>query len=147
MKPYSIDLREKILRAYDHGLGSQRALAALFGVSHAFMEKLLRRRRATGEVAPGSHAGGRRPRCDAATLALVGQWVQENPDATLAELCLRLQQQGGRRVSVSTMSRVRTRVGLPRKKSHFMPASGTPSGPSRRAPATGSESHRSTRGG
>jgi transposase len=37
MKPYSLDLRQKILRAYDHKLGSQRALAALFGVSHAFL--------------------------------------------------------------------------------------------------------------
>jgi len=28
---YSTDLREKIVRAYDNGLGSQRAIAELFG--------------------------------------------------------------------------------------------------------------------
>jgi transposase len=147
MKPYSIDLRENILRAYDQGLGSQRALAALFGISHAFMEQWLQRRRATGELPPRPHAGGRRPSCEAAALALVGQWVHENPDATLAELGLRLRQQCGRRVSVSTMSRVLTRVGLPRQTSHSMPASGTPSGPSQCAPAPGSESPRSTNEG
>ena len=42
MKAYSLDLRQKILRAYDQPLGSQRALAALFGVSQSFVEKLLR---------------------------------------------------------------------------------------------------------
>jgi hypothetical protein len=30
MTPYSLDLREKILRAYDKERGSQRGLAALF---------------------------------------------------------------------------------------------------------------------
>jgi hypothetical protein len=43
MKPYSTDLREKILHAYDQGFGSQRALAALFGVRHAVVEKVLQR--------------------------------------------------------------------------------------------------------
>jgi transposase len=86
MKPYSLDLRQKILHAHDHKLGSQRALATLFGVSHAFLEQL-RRRRTTGEMAPRPHAGGRRPRCDPAALALVGQLVREQPDAILQALC------------------------------------------------------------
>jgi transposase len=58
---YSTDLREKIVRAYDEGLGSQRAVADLFGVSRSFVEKLLRRRRLTGEVAALPHGGGRKP--------------------------------------------------------------------------------------
>jgi len=60
MTPYSLDLRQKIRPADDHQLGSQRALAALFGVSHAFLEQL-RRRRTTGAIAPRPHAGGRQP--------------------------------------------------------------------------------------
>jgi transposase len=86
MKPYTLDLRRKILDAYDHKRGSQRALAALFGVSRAFLDQLLRRRRTTGEIAPRPHAGGRQPRCDAATLAFVRQLVRDQPDATLEEL-------------------------------------------------------------
>jgi hypothetical protein len=54
MKPYSLDLRQKILQAYDQKLGSQRVLSALFGVSDVFLEQLLRRH-ATGEIAPHSH--------------------------------------------------------------------------------------------
>ena len=116
MKPYSLDLRQKILHAYDHQRGSQRAMAALFGVSRAFFEQLLRRRRMTGEIAPRPHAGGRQPRCDPAALALVRQLVREQPDATLEELCAQLLHRRGLRLSVVTMCRVLQRLGLPRKK-------------------------------
>jgi transposase len=126
MNPYSLDLRQKILQAYDQHRGSQRALAALFGVSQSVLEKLLHRRRTVGEIAPRPHAGGRRPRCDAAALALVRQAVQAQPDATLAELCAQLRQQRGLRLSVATMCRLLQRLGLPRKKSRSMPPSGTP---------------------
>jgi transposase len=65
MKAYSFDLREQILRACDQRRGSQRALATLFGVSRSCVEKLLRRRRATGDISPRPPAGGRRAICDA----------------------------------------------------------------------------------
>ena len=32
-RPYSVDLRERVLRAHEGGEGSQRALAARFGIS------------------------------------------------------------------------------------------------------------------
>jgi transposase len=131
MKPYSLDLRQKILRAYDHKLGSQRALAALFGVSHACLEQLLQRRRTTGAIAPRPHGGGRQPCCDPAALALVRQLVHEQPDATLAELCAQLRQRRGLRLSVATMCRVLQRLGLPRKKSPCMPPNATHHGSSR----------------
>jgi transposase len=143
MKPYSLDLRQKILQAYDHQLGSQRALAALFGVSHACLEQLLRRRRTTGAIAPRPHAGGRQPHCDPAALALVRQLVREQPDATLAELCAQLQQRRGLRISVATMCRVLQRLGLPRKKSPSMPRNATRRGSSRPVPPTGSGPPRS----
>ncbi len=146
MKPYSVDLREKILRAYDAHRGSQRALAALFGVSRAFVERLVQRRRRTGQIAPRPHAGGRKPRCDHAALAVVRQGLQEHTDATLAELCERLGQRRGLWVSVSTMSRLLTRLGLPRKKNRSMPPKGIHSGSSRRGPTTGRSSRRSMRG-
>jgi transposase len=50
MAAYSIDLQQKILQARERRLGSQRALADLFGVSLSFVEKLLRRYRTTGSL-------------------------------------------------------------------------------------------------
>jgi transposase len=137
MRPSARDLREKLLRAYDAHRGAQRALAALFGVSRAFVEKLGQRRRTTGQMAPRPHAGGRQPSDDHAALAVGRQALQEHTDATLAELCERLGQRRGLGVSVSTMSRLLTRLGLPRKKGRSTPRSATRRGSSRRGLGTG----------
>jgi transposase len=47
MAAYSIDLRQKILRAWERRFGSQRAIAEIFRVSFAFLEKVLRQHRTT----------------------------------------------------------------------------------------------------
>lgn len=122
---YSTDLREKIVRAYDEQLGSQRAIAELFGVSRSFVEKLLARRRLTGEIAPLPHGGGRQPHCAARDIALVQQHIKEQPDATLSEVCHRIDQEHGTSVSHSAMSRLLKRLGLPRKKSRSTLVSAT----------------------
>jgi transposase len=136
MARYSIDLRRKILQAYERRIGSQRALADIFGVSLSFVEKLLRRHRPTGAIAPKPHAGGQRPRLDVAAQALVRQLVHEQPDAILEELCTRAAEMTGIRVSVPTMCRLVQRLGLPRKKSHSMRRSATLSESSRRGRPT-----------
>jgi transposase len=146
MATYSIDLRQKILQACERRLGSQRALADLFGVSLSFVEKLLRRRRTTGDIAPRPHAGGQRPSLDAAATTLVQQLVHDNADLTLEELCARVADERGIHVSVATMCRVLQRLGLPRKKSRSTPASATPRASSTRARTTASASRRSTSG-
>ena len=85
LKASSLALRQQMLRAYDRRLGSQRARAALFGVSQACVEKLRRRRRTSGDLAPRPHAGGRRALCHEAALAVGRRLVHEPPEATLAE--------------------------------------------------------------
>jgi transposase len=50
MTPYSIDLRQKIVAALARGVGSQRTVAELFGVSLSFVERLLQRQRTTGTL-------------------------------------------------------------------------------------------------
>jgi transposase len=66
MKAYSLDLRQKLLRACDQPFGSQRPIASLCGVSQSFVEKLRRRRRTSGlgscGAAPGANAVGPHPR-------------------------------------------------------------------------------------
>jgi transposase len=123
MAAYSIDLRQKILHAYERRLGSQRALADVFGVSLSFIEKVLRRYRTTGELGPKPHAGGQTPRLDAAAQVLIRQRVHASPDATLEELCAYVADTTGVRVSLATMCRLGQRLDLPRKKSRSTPAS------------------------
>ena len=124
-KPYSTDLRTKIVEAYERGEGTQRGLAARFGVSGTFVVDLLRRYRQTGSVAPKGHGGGQPPRLDAKGLEVVAMLVKQECDATLEELIERVAERHGVRVSNPTMSRVLTRLGLPRKKSRFTPVSAT----------------------
>jgi transposase len=143
MAAYSIDLRQKILRAWERHLGSQRNIADIFGVSLAFVEKVLRQYRATGDIAPKPHAGGQKPRLGAAAQAVVQRLMGTHPDATLEELCTGVAAETGVRVSVPTMCRVLQRLGLPRKKSRSTPARKTPRASNRRGPATGRGSPRS----
>jgi len=146
MAAYSIDLRQKILHACARRLGSQRALADLFGVSLSFVEKLFRRYRATGDILPKPRAGGQRPHLDIAGNTLIRQLVHDHPDMTLEELCARVADARGVRVSVATRCRVLQRLGLPRKKSHSTPVSATPHASSKRARTTVGGSRRSTAG-
>ena len=116
MKTYSLDLRQKLVDAYDQGQGSQRQLAKTFGVSRPFVERLFRQRRLTGSLEPRQRGGYRRPLLDPAALELVGQLIQEQSDLTLQELCDAVARQRGIRVSVPTMHTWLHRLGLRRKK-------------------------------
>jgi len=58
MKPYSEDLRTRIIDVIDQHKGSLRQTARRFRVSLSFIERLLRRRRQTGSLRPKPHGGG-----------------------------------------------------------------------------------------
>jgi transposase len=146
MAAYSIDLRQKLLQASARRLGSQRALADLFGGSLSCVEKRLRRHRTTGDIAPKPHAGGQRPRLDAAADTLVRRLVHDHADSTLEELGARVAAEAGVRVSVATMCRMLQRLGLPRNKSRSTPASVRLRASSTRAGTPASGSRRSTAG-
>ena len=135
MKAYSQDLRERVVRACDEGRGTRRQIADLFGVSTAWVRRLLQRRREAGTFAARPHAGGPPPkmtpdRCDRLVVL-----VAEQPDATLAELRDRL----GAAVHLSTVGRALARLGLPVKKKSGRRPSGTArtSGTSGRPSAAG----------
>jgi transposase len=117
MKAYSSDLCAKIAQACDEGGASRRQIARQFRVSVAFSQKMLRRRRLTGKLAAAAHTGGRRGMLDADALALVAQLIREQNDRTLAELCERVAEVRGVRVSVPTMYRAVRRLRLPFKNS------------------------------
>ncbi len=146
MAAYSLDLRQKILRAWERRFGSQRTIADVFGVSLAFVEKVLRQHRTTGTIAPKPHAGGQKPRLDATAHAMIQRLVSDHPDATLQELCTGVAAATGVRVSVPTMCRVLQRLGLPRQNSRSTPASVILRASSKRARTTASASRRSTSG-
>lgn len=112
MRPYSPDLRERLVAAVARGQHSLRELAELFLVSVSCIVRLLRRHRATGSFLPQPHAGGPRPLLDEDACQRLLALVREQPDATLAGLQARL----GVPCSLSTICRALQRRGISRKK-------------------------------
>lgn len=96
MKPYSMDLRERVAVAVDHHEGSQRQIARRFRVSLSFITRLLRIRHQTGSLAPKPHGGGHPPALDHAGQQRLRQLVRKQPDATLQELAERVGVRCGR---------------------------------------------------
>ncbi|WP_225901193.1 IS630 transposase-related protein [[Leptolyngbya] sp. PCC 7376] len=60
-KAYSLDLRQKIVDAYERGGVSQSSLARQFGVAKSFVQKLLDQKRLTGSIAPKKRANKHLP--------------------------------------------------------------------------------------
>ena len=117
MRPYSIDLRQRIVRAYEQGQVTIPKIAEQFSVSVAFVNKMLRLWRDTGDLAPLPHGGGKPPSLSNQQLQLLKRKVQQQGDPSLAELQNLLSEQEQVNVHLSTISRALARLGLPRKKS------------------------------
>jgi transposase len=126
MKPYSDDLREKIVVAYTSNEYSQREIAALFGVSESTVWSVVRRHRTTGSSAALPHGGGRQSGLSEAISATLRSAVAAQNDRTLEELCTLLKQQHKLTVSRPTMCRWLRELRLTRKKRLFAPANNLP---------------------
>lgn len=136
MKPYSNDLRRRIVAAYESGDHTLVEVAELFGVSLATVKNFLRRKRETGSSDALPHGGGQKPSLNQKHAAFVRDTITESNDLTLKELCQRLRRKHKKDVSLPTMSRLLQGLGLPRKKSRSTPAKEIPRESSKRAVIT-----------
>jgi transposase len=135
-RPYSVDLRERMVRAVEAG-ASRRATAAKFDVSPSCVVKLLQRWQQRGTLAPDPVGGGRRAKL-ADHAQRVHALLAATPDITIAELKTRLAAEGIE-VSPSAISRFLIACGLTRKKrprtppSRIAPMSPPPGAPGARS--------------
>jgi transposase len=123
MKPYSKDLRLKVLEALDRGM-PRREVAQIFGISMPTIKRWLKRRRETGELAPKPSPGPPARKGMALEEALPAQ-LQSNPDFTLEEHRELFEETHGISVSTASISRAFERLGLPLKKRHSLLQSAT----------------------
>jgi transposase len=86
MKTISLDLRERILAAYDGGDGTREEVGRRFRVSTGMVKKLLQQRRHTGEIGPRHYRSGRKPRILGCHRESLRGLLADKPDMTLAEL-------------------------------------------------------------
>jgi transposase len=116
MQAYSIDLRQRVVRAYDQEQHSIAEVAEQFSVSIGFVKKMLRQWRLTGDLTPLPHGGGRAPSLETKQLRLLQSKVRQQPDVSLAELQAHVQSEAHLLVSHATLSRALARLDLGRKK-------------------------------
>jgi len=128
MKPYSEDLRERVIAACAEDGHSVGVVAAQFRVSVSFVHKLRRRQRTTGSLAALPHRGGPAPLLDAAARAALAACVARQPDATRDELRGQLAAGGAPAAGRTTVWQALQTLDLRRKKRASTPPSATPSG-------------------
>jgi transposase len=123
MKPYSEDLRERVVGAV--GGGTKRSeVVATFRVSLPTVKRWVKQQRETGELAPKPIPGPPAVKRDA-LLAALPERLAEQADATLEEHCSWWRETTGVEVSTATMSRAIAALAWTRKKRHSVRASAT----------------------
>jgi transposase len=121
MRTTSLDLRERILTAYDNDEGTRPEIAHRFRVSLGLVKKLLQQRRRTGDIAPRHHFSGRKPTIVASHRSQFRSLLTRKNDSTLQEL----RAATGLRCSLQAINVVLAKMGLTYKKRHSVPASKT----------------------
>ena len=113
MKPYSEDLRERIVKALEAG-ASKSGAARLFGVS---LSSVKRYARIVGRGDPLKPTKGGRPppKTDQTTRKLLEEDVKDRPAATVADRWRFLHSTAGNTLSDSTVLRLLTKMGFSQK--------------------------------
>ena len=85
MAAYSMDLRKRVVRAWDGGMDAE-SVAAKYEVSRAWVHRLVQRRRETGSIAPRKQTRFRARVLSDRQVARLAALITARPDATLVEL-------------------------------------------------------------
>ena len=114
--PYSEELRERAVRAYEGGEGTYLDIAEKFSISTATLQRWVARSRKTGSLAPLPKAGGWASPVDVPLLLGV---LGERPDSTADELAVEYNRRAKpeARVHRSSIVRALRRCGYVFKKS------------------------------
>lgn len=115
MKPYSVDLREKIISVYEAGNTSIRKVAERFKVNKNTVQNLVKRKREKGTLEPSVATGGK-PSQLSGYEQQIDAMVAEHLDYTLAEYCEYWEEKTGVRLSESAMCRFLQKQKLTLKK-------------------------------
>ena len=121
MKTISLDLRERIVAAYDRGEGTREEIGHRFCVSAAFVAKLLHQRKRTGDIGPRRGSRGRQPKLLGTHRQQLRTLLAKQPDLTLAELRDAI----GVNCTIQAIHYVLAAMGLTYKKRRFERANKT----------------------
>ena len=115
-RPYSTDLRERVLRACETGEESQAEIARRFEISDSAVRRWLRHLHQEGRRAPKPHGRGFRSILDADDGAVLRSLVKDKNDGTLKEYAQAFLAKTGEEISESSICRALKRHRLVIKK-------------------------------
>ncbi len=119
MKPYSQDLRERVIAAIKAGKQTNAQIADTYDISESTVEKWKRQWKDTKRVSALPHAGGTE-RVLQNCAGFIRTEIKKQPDVTLNELCDRVLKEKKIVANDSMMCRELQLLRLPRKKSRSM---------------------------
>ena len=117
MEAYSIDLRRRVLAAYDQGKKTAQVVEQ-FHVCPAWARRLKQRRRELGIIGPLPRNAGRKPKLNESARTRLREFIAARPDATLEEIRSELKLD----VSIGCLWTTLDQMGLRFKKSRSAPA-------------------------
>ena len=117
--PLSLDLRQRIVTRYLSGQGTYEDVADHFSVGKASVVRFVSQYRRSGRLEPKAATGGQESKLNEKALATLRSLVEEQPDRTVYELAVALEEQTGISVGTSTISRGLAKLRLTRKKRHW----------------------------
>jgi len=127
-----IEIRKAIVRLRESERRTYDDIAAVLGIGVATVNRVLRRRRETGDVEALPRGGGNFSPIRDRIAKLLASIIREMPDATVAELTAALERRVPISTSRSSVQRALTRLGYSKKR----PRSPRPSA-TRRSTANG----------
>jgi transposase len=137
MEAIPVAVRKRIIKLYEQDKSTTQISASL-GYSVAAVRRVRQHFKERGTLEPRTHLCGRSGYFTAERQEQLRQFVEEKPDATLAELCEKIDKP----VAISTMDVWVRRLGFSFKKSPSLPASRTvPTSPRNAPPGTKSSRH------
>lgn len=104
MKPYSMDLREKILETYTEGESSYRQIAQRFRVSLSLITRVISRYRKENTLKPRPIGRPKKGKLEPYKHKIL-EYLELNNDLTLEQLCQKFTTDTGIKVSIPTMCR------------------------------------------
>ena len=117
MKTLSLDLRERIVAAYDEGQGSREEVARRFRVSLGMVKKLLQQRRKTKDLGPRHRYSGRKAKVLPEYRDQLKKLVADQPDLTLVQIKAKL----AMACTIQAVHYALIALGLTYKKRHSTP--------------------------
>jgi transposase len=116
MTGISLDLRQRIVEAYEQKEGSMRCIGKRFKVGKNTVLRLTKQKKETGDITPKAKGGSKPKQTTVEKQILISKILSEQNDATLCELCDLMATETGEPISISSMHRLILKIGWTRKK-------------------------------